>query len=69
MLKGEVIRGLNLAIDEDFSKNKFSTDSRYLARIKKDLILVYEEPLMSMLPVLTFLIIIGRKWNKTTFKK
>jgi len=51
MLKSEPIRGLSLTIDDDFQKVKFSNDSKYLARIKKDVIIVYESPLMTMLPV------------------
>ena len=50
MQKCEVIRGLSLSIDEDFSKVKFSGDSKYLSRSKKDVVIVYEAPLMSMLP-------------------
>jgi uncharacterized protein with WD repeat len=46
-----MIRGLIMSKEEQFNKIKFSHDSKYLARMKKDLIIVYEAPLMSMLPV------------------
>ena len=51
IMKNEIVRSYYIDRSEKFQNLKFSYDSKYLARIKKDVIIVYVSPEMGMLPV------------------
>ena len=50
LLRNDLIRGLAIGKDEKFENFKWSPDSKYFGRIKKDILIVYESPKMQMLP-------------------
>jgi hypothetical protein len=50
LLRNEMIRGLAIGKDEKFENFKWSHDSKFFGRIKKDILIVYESPKMQMLP-------------------
>ena len=45
----ELIRGIAIGKDENFKNFKWSKDSAFFGRIKKDILIVYESPKMQML--------------------
>lgn len=49
-MRNDLVRGFAIGKDEKFSDFKWSNDSKYLARLKKDILIVYEAPKMLMLP-------------------
>ncbi len=50
LLRNDMIRGLAIGKDEKFENFKWSYDSKYFGRIKKDILIVYEAPKMQMIP-------------------
>jgi hypothetical protein len=49
ILQKELIRGFAINKNEKFENFKWSDDSKYLARLKKDILMVYVSPTMEML--------------------
>ncbi len=49
-MRKELIRDLTITKEESFSNFKWSKDSKYFGRIKKDILIIYEAPKMQMLP-------------------
>jgi uncharacterized protein with WD repeat len=49
-MQNELIRGFAINKDEKFEHFKWSDDNKYLARLKKDILIVYVTPTMEMLP-------------------
>jgi uncharacterized protein with WD repeat len=43
-MQNELIRGFAINREEKFENYKFSVDSKYLARLKKDILIVYTTP-------------------------
>jgi uncharacterized protein with WD repeat len=52
IMRTEIVRSFQIDKSENFLNFKFSHDSKYLARIKKNYVMVYEAPEMNMLPVI-----------------
>ena len=52
IMKQEIVRSFYINKSESFQNFKFSHDSKYLARIKKDHVMIYVSPEMTMLPVI-----------------
>jgi hypothetical protein len=50
LLRNDMIRGLAIGKDEKFENFKWSPDSKFFGRIKKDILIVYESPKMQMIP-------------------
>jgi len=50
LLRNDMIRGLAIGKDEKFENFKWSHDSKFFGRIKKDILIVYESPKMQMIP-------------------
>jgi hypothetical protein len=50
LIRKELIRDLTITKDENFSQFKWSRDSQFFGRIKKDILIIYEAPKMQMLP-------------------
>jgi uncharacterized protein with WD repeat len=48
-MQNELIRGFAANIDEKFENFKWSDDSKYLARLKKDILIIYVAPTIEML--------------------
>ena len=62
----ELIRGFAINKDEKFEHFKWSPDSKFFGRIKKDVMIVYEAPKMQIIPVRIYyifqLLISGKYW-------
>lgn len=50
IMKTEIVRSFPIDKSENYLNFKFSHDSRYLARVKKGYVFVYEAPEMNMVP-------------------
>jgi len=50
LLRNDLIRGLTINKDEKFENFKWSSDSKFFGRIKKDILIIYEAPKMQMIP-------------------
>lgn len=51
IMRTEIVRGFQIDRSESHLNFKFSHDSKYLARFKKNYLMVYEAPEMNMIPV------------------
>ena len=68
LLTEELIRGFTINKDEKFENFKWSPTGKFFGRIKKDILIIYEEPKMLIIPV-NILFLIKRFSNfKFTFK-
>src|SRR5690349_3591047 len=48
-MRNDLVRGFAITKEEKFTDFKWSNDSKYLARLKKDILMVYEIPKMQMI--------------------
>lgn len=55
IMRQEIVRSFQIDKTESFSNFKFSHDSKFLARIKNNYLMIYEAPEMNMLPVITYI--------------
>jgi hypothetical protein len=48
--RNELIRDLKITKEENFSNFKWSNDSKFFGRLKKDILIIYQTPKMQMVP-------------------